>query len=81
MTLTGPITINFSGGINGQKILLRLTQDATGGRVATWGTSIRLGTDIDVATLSTAAGKTDYIGFVYNATATKYDLIALSRGY
>jgi hypothetical protein len=81
MTLTGNITINFSNAINGQKLLLRLTQDGTGGRVATWGTSITFGTDIDVAVLSTAASKVDYVGFVYNGASTKYNLIALSRGY
>jgi hypothetical protein len=36
----------------------------------------------DIASLSsTTSGKTDYIGAIYNATANKWDVVAVSKGY
>lgn len=84
VTLGGNRTLTFSNGsstVDGKQILLRVKQDGTGSRTLTMGTGMRLGTDLTVVNLSTTAGKTDYLGLVYNATAGKLDVLALSRGY
>ncbi len=80
-TLTGNPEIGFTGGTDGQKFILELKQDATGSRTVTWDSTVRFGTDITSVTLSTAANKTDRIGFVYNSSAGKYDVVAAVRGF
>lgn len=59
----------------GTKFILRIRQDATGTRLLTWNAAYRFpgGT---APTLTTAAGKTDYFGFVYNERDSVYDCIA-----
>ena len=81
MTLTGPCTINLSGGVDGQKLLIEIIQDATGGRVATLGTGIAYGSDITSYTGNTTASKTDILGFEYNSATSKFRLIAVAKGY
>lgn len=66
---------------DGQKLLLRVTQDATGSRTLAFGTSYKFGTDIPSITLSTTAGATDYIGFVYNLATTHWDVVVVVKGY
>jgi hypothetical protein len=72
---------NFTGLTCGQPVALRVKQDATGGRTLTWGGSFRFGTTIPSVTLSTAASKTDYIGFLYDASASKIDVVAFVKGF
>lgn len=66
---------------HGQRLFIRIKQDATGGRVVTLDTAWRLGTDIIDTLLSTAANKVDYLGAVYDSTDAKWDIIAVVRGY
>lgn len=66
---------------NGQKIILRIRQGGSGSYTITWNAVYRFGTDITTPTLSTAVGKTDYVGFIYNSTDSKWDCVAVSRGY
>ena len=80
--LTGNITIGFSNAVkNGQKILLRLKQDATGGRTVTFDASIRLGTSLTSYTATTTASKRDILGFVYDTVANKFDFVGVNKGY
>jgi hypothetical protein len=60
---------------NGGMFILRLCQDASPPRTVTWNAIYRFpgGT---TPTLTAVANKTDYFGFIYNATDTKYDCIA-----
>lgn len=81
LTLTGNITIAFTGGTDGQRVAVRLTQDGTGSRTVTWDSSVSFGTDITTATASTTASKIDYFGLIYNSTALKYHLVSMARGY
>jgi hypothetical protein len=81
VTLTGNCTINFTGGTDGQKLLLELKQDATGNRTANLGTGVLYGTDITGFTASTTANKTDILGLVYDGTQSKFKLIAVAKGY
>lgn len=81
ITLTGNITITFSGGTDGQRIAVRLTQDGTGSRLVTWDSGVGFGTDIATATATTTASKVDYFGLVYSSAASKYHMVAVARGY
>lgn len=81
VTLAGNATITPSGAKDGQRMILELKQDTTGGRTVTWGTNVRFGTDLPAITLSTAGGALDRVGLIYNAAAAKCDVVALQRGY
>jgi hypothetical protein len=83
ITLTGPITVDFSNAVDGQKIEVRLTQDGTGSRAVNWAASVAYGSDLTSALVvaSTTASKQDKFGFEYDATATKYQMISCARGY
>lgn len=61
--------------VSGQKILYRITQDGTGSRTITWDAAFRFA-GATAPTLTTTAAKTDYIGFIYNAAASKWDCVA-----
>ncbi len=81
VTLGGNRTIsNPTNPTDGQKIVYRLKQDATGSRTITWGAAFRFGTDVPNPTLTTTAAKTDYIGFIYNGTDSTWDCLAVTRG-
>ena len=80
-TMTDNSTIGFTGGTDGQRVVVEVTQDATGSRLITWASSVRFGTDITSITLSTTGNKTDRVGLIYNSTAGKYDVVAYVRGF
>jgi hypothetical protein len=72
----------FSGAFDGQRIVLELTQDATGGRGINFGSEVQAGTDLTFPVpLSSDPNKTDYLGFIYDQTSGKYRYVSLSRGY
>lgn len=82
VTLGGNRTLgNPTGMTDGQSVIWEIIQDGTGSRTITLDTSFVLGTDIAAVTLSTTAGKRDFLGAVYNATAGKWSVVALARGY
>lgn len=81
ITLAGNPTITLAGATDGQKCVLELKQDGTGGHTVTWSANVRYGTDLPSITLSTAGGALDRVGLIYNAAAAKYDVVALSRGF
>jgi hypothetical protein len=82
VTLGGNRTLgNPTNSANGQKILFAIRQDGAGNRTLALGSDYRLGTDIPSITLSTAAGKTDYLGVRYNGTDAKWDVLAFTKGY
>lgn len=66
---------------DGQKVVWEIIQDGTGNRTLALGSTFALGTDVSSVTLSTAAGKRDFIGAVYNAAAVKWYVLAFSKGY
>ena len=80
ITLAGNPTITLTGAKDKQKCILELTQDATGSRAITL-INHRFGSDLTAITLSTGANLTDKIGFIYDAAADKYDVVALLRGF
>jgi hypothetical protein len=80
--LTGNHTLgNPTNPTDGQKVMWEIIQDGTGSRTITLDTQFALGTDIASITLTTTASKRDFLGAVYNATATKWYVIAFVKGY
>ena len=78
---SGPCTINFTGGSDGQKLTLELLQDGTGGRGVTLGTGIGYGADILSYSGNTTLNKRDILGFQYVSSLSKALLIAVAKGY
>jgi hypothetical protein len=66
---------------DGQKVVWELIQDATGSRTITLSAGFAFGSDISSITLTTTASKRDFLGAVYNATASKWYVIAFVKGY
>lgn len=60
----------------GQKGVIRIKDDGTA-RAITWGSSYRaIGVTLPTTTV---ISKTVYIGWIYNATDTKYDVVAVAQ--
>jgi hypothetical protein len=66
---------------DGQKIIVRVKQDGTGSRTLAYNAIYRFSTDVPSPTLTTTAAKTDYLGFIYNATDSKWDCLAVNKGF
>jgi phage FluMu protein gp41 len=66
---------------NGQLIIIRVKQDATGNRTLTYDTKYRFSTDLPSPILSTAANKIDYLGFIFNQDDDKWDFISFVKGF
>jgi hypothetical protein len=81
ITLTGNIIITNSGAVDGQKCILELLQDGTGGRTVAFTAETRFGTSVTTFTAITAINKLDRLGFIYNSVSTTYDVIAISKGF
>ena len=66
--------------VNGQKMIIRIDDNGTA-RAITWsGTQYRASTDLALPT-TTIATKTMYLGFIWNSTDTKWDLIAFLNNF
>lgn len=83
VTLGGNRTMDNPTGTptDGQQIMYRIAQDGTGSRTISWGSAFRGSTDLPLPTLTTTASKTDYVGFQWNATDSKWDCIAANKGF
>jgi hypothetical protein len=82
VTLGGNRTLGTpSNPTSGQKIIVRVTQDGTGGRTLSYSSGWNLGTDFTGLGLSTSAGATDYVGAIYNSITSKWDIVSIMRGY
>lgn len=80
VTLGGNATLTLTGAVDKQKCVLEVKQDGVGGRILIL-TGHRFGSDLAAITLSTGGGLTDKIGFIFDAAAGKYDVVALMRGF
>jgi hypothetical protein len=76
--LSGNRTLTFSDGQKGGKYTLILKQDATGSRLVAWPPSVHWPGTLG-PTLTSTAGKTDYLFFIYNGVS--YDMVGFSQGY
>jgi len=77
----GTLTVNAPTGtlINGEKFILRLT--STNVQTFSWNAVFAGSTDIVLPAASSGGGKTDYVGFIYNSTDAKWQLIAKVFGF
>ena len=77
----GTLTINAPTGTlsNGQKLILRLL--STNVQTFSWNAVFAGSTDVALPTASSGSSKYDYMGFIYNSTATKWQMIAKNFGF
>jgi hypothetical protein len=82
LTLAGNVTswANPVNPINGQKVIWKIVQDGTGSRTVIWPTNFDWGV-AGIPTLSTAANAIDYVGGIYDATNSKWDMLPSALGY
>lgn len=77
----GTLTINAPTGtpVNGQKLMLRL--QSTNVQTFSWNSVFAGSTDLVLPIASSGSSKYDYVGFIYNSTAAKWQLIAKNFGF
>jgi hypothetical protein len=78
--VAGTLTINAPTGTlaNGQKIMLRLQSSNV--QTFSWNAVFAGSTDLSLPTASSGSSKYDYVGFIYNTTATKWQILAKNFG-
>ena len=64
---------------NGQKILFRLT--TTNAMTFAWNAIFLGSVDLSLPTSSTGSSKSDYLGFIYNSTTSKWHLLSKNFGF
>ena len=77
----GTLTVNAPSGtpVNGQKIILRLSSTNT--QTFSWNSVFAGSSDIGLPSISSGAGLYDYMGFMYNSTAAKWQMLARNMGF
>lgn len=78
---TGTFTINAPTGslFNGQKLMFRIK--STNVQTFSWNAAFAGSVDAPLPTASSGSSLTDYLGFIYDSTATKWHVIAKNFGY
>jgi hypothetical protein len=66
---------------DGQQIIFQITQGTGGSAAITWGSGYEFSTGLPQPTLSTTAGETDLLGFIYNAHKQAWLLAAFVNGF
>ena len=66
---------------DGQKVVIHVTQGSGGGFTLSYGSGYEFSTGLPQPTLSTTAGDTDLLAFVYNAQKGKWLLAAFVAGF
>jgi hypothetical protein len=66
---------------DGQKIVFQVTQGTGGSFTLSYGSGYEFGTGLPQPTLSTTAGDTDLLAFIYNAAKGKWLLVAYVIGF
>jgi hypothetical protein len=81
VTLGGDRAFTFAGGNPGGRYVLAITQDQAGSRRVTWPASVRWPGRGNAPSLTATAGRTDYIGFIYNPKSRTYDGVSFSQDF
>ena len=82
VTIAGNRTMgNPANPADGQQIIFQVTQGSGGSFTLAWADGYEFSPGLPQPTLSTAAGQTDLLGFVYNATAGTWLLAAFLNGF
>jgi hypothetical protein len=66
---------------DGQKITFQVTQGTGGSFTLSWGSGYEFSAGLPQPTLSTTAGLTDLLGFIYNATKGTWLFVAFVSGF
>lgn len=81
LRLTGDAAIyNMLAAYDGQRCILEVTQDGTGGRTLTAPAIVRIGSDV-AWSISAGPNTRTHLGLVYSAPAGRFDLVACARGF
>lgn len=67
--------------VNGQKIMFKLKQDSIGSRTITWSPAYQFSSLLPSPTLSTSSNLSDYIEFIYDLFAEKWNCLSIVKGY
>ena len=82
VTIAGDRTMgNPANPSDGQKITFQVTQGSSGSFTLTWGSAYEFSAGLPQPTLSTTAGLTDLLCFIYNATKSQWLLVAFVSGF
>jgi len=73
--------VNPAHPADGQQIIFQITQGSGGPAAITWGTAYEFSSALPQPTLSTAAGHTDLLGFIYDAGRQTWLLAAFVNGF
>lgn len=67
--------------VNGQQIIFQVTQGPGGPFALGWASGYEFSADLPQPTLSSTAGQTDLLGFIYNAAKGTWLLAAFVNGF
>ena len=82
VTIAGNRTMgNPANPANGQQIIFQVTQGSGGSFTLSWGSSYEFSSELPQPSLSTTAGQTDLLGFIYNAAKGAWLLAAFVNGF
>jgi hypothetical protein len=82
VTIAGSRTLgNPANPADGQKIVVHVTQGSGGSFTLSYGSGFEFSTGLPQPTLSTTAGNTDILAFIYNAQKGKWLLAAFVAGF
>jgi hypothetical protein len=82
VTVAGNHTMgNPANSVNGQQIIFQVTQGPGGGFTLSWDSAYEFSSSLPRPALSTAAGQTDLLGFIYNAAKARWLLAAFVNGF
>ena len=66
---------------DGQQVIFQITQGTAGSAAINWGNGYEFSDGLPQPPLSTAAGQTDLLGFIYNADKGTWLLAAFVNGF
>lgn len=82
VTIAGNRTLgNPTNPVDGQQVIFQVTQGSGGSYALAFGSAYEFSTSIPQPTLSTTAGHTDLLGFIYNAAMGTWLLAAYVNGF
>lgn len=81
ITISHNVAFSFTGAVHGDKIILMVEQDGTGGYIPTWPASVKYGEEVTEIRVNETANKRSYIGFIYHGPSSSYDCVANVKGY
>jgi hypothetical protein len=83
VTLAASRNLTFTGGtteLDRKRFILEVTQGSGGNKTLTPDATVSFGADLSAIDLSTGAGVTDSLGFIYRHATGKCHLLAVNHG-